>query len=275
MGKSSQNGFDPGAFSNLNAINEAVEYVNYLEHTTARLRELSRARYELLNLGPGDVVLDVGCGLGEDTRELASLVAPRGRVIGIDSSATMVAQARKRSQKFGRAVKFSVGDARELKFADASFAACWSERMLQHLSDPARAIAEMVRVIKPGGTIVLFEPDHSTLVIDAADRATTRSIALTLADSIRSSWIGSALFGLLKANGLKDVMIIPTPLLSNNLPNANDLLRLDVAAKIAVAKGLVTTDAVTKWFADLRRREAAGRFFGCLLCFTAVAGKPR
>ncbi len=273
MGKSSHVGFDPGAFSDLNTIDEASEYVSYLELTGARLRELSRARYELLNLHSGDLVLDVGCGLGEDSRELASLVAPRGRVIAIDSSAVMVAQARKRSRKFGRAVKFSIGDAHELEFEDASFAACWSERVLQHLSDPARAIGEMVRVIKPGGRVVLFEPDYSTLVIDAADRATTRSMVLTLADSIRSSWIGCALFGLLKANGLQDVMIIPTPLLSNSFSNTNDLLRLDATAKAAVERGLITGNAATKWFADLRQRQAAGRFFGCLLCFTAVARK--
>jgi len=274
MAKSSNGSFDPGAFSDLDAVNEASEYISYLEHTGARLRELSKARYELLNLHCGDLVLDVGCGLGEDTRELASLVAPRGKVIAIDSSAAMVAQARKRSRKFGRAVKFSVGDAHELEFADASFAACWSERVLQHLSDPARAIGEMVRVIKPGGRVVLFEPDHSTLVIDAADRATTRNIVLTLADSIRSSWIGRALFSLLKDNGLQDVVIIPTPLLSNSLSNTNDLLRLDATAKAAVERGLITGNAATKWFADLRQRQAAGRFFGCLLCFTAVARKP-
>lgn len=274
MDKSSYGRFDPGGFSDLNMINEVSNYVSYLEHTGARLRELSRARYELLNVHSGDLVLDVGCGLGEDTRELASLVAPRGKVIAIDSSVAMVAQARKRSRKFGRAIKFSVGDAHDLEFADASFAACWSERVLQHLSDPARAIGEMVRVIKPGGRVLLFEPDHSTLVIDAADRATTRNIVMTLADSIRSSWIGRALFSLLKDNGLQDVVIIPTPLLSNSLSNTNDLLRLDATAKAAVERGLITGNAATKWFADLRQRQAAGRFFGCLLCFTAVARKP-
>lgn len=274
MVKSSRESFDPGAFSDLNEVDEAVEYVRYLEHSSERLRELSRARYELLNLRPGAVVLDVGCGLGEDTRELASLIGPRGQVIGIDFSAEMIAQARKRSQKLGKTVKFHVGDAHDLKFPDASFSACWSERVLQHLSDPARAIAEMVRVLKPGGTIVLFEPDYSTLVIDADDRSTTRSIALSLADSIRTPWIGTALFSLLKANGLPDVMMIPTPLLSNSLSNANNLLKLDVAAKAAVEKGVITANAATKWFADLKRRDATGRFFGCLLCFTAAAEKP-
>ena len=148
MTKSSDSGFKAGHFSDLDATGEKSEYVAYLEETGARLRELSRARYGLLNLSPGDQVLDVGCGLGDDARELAALVAPQGKVIAIDSSAEMIAQARRRSQGLEPAVEFAVGDAHELKFADASFAACWSERVLEHLADPARAIAQMVRVIK-------------------------------------------------------------------------------------------------------------------------------
>jgi ubiquinone/menaquinone biosynthesis C-methylase UbiE len=274
MRKSSRSGFDPGGFSDLDAIEEASEYVSYLEHTGERLRELSRARYELLELRSGDHVLDVGCGLGEDTRGLAAQVAPGGKVFAIDSSAAMIVEARKRSRKFGRAIKYAVGDAHHLEFPPASFAACWSERVLQHLSDPARAVEEMVRVTKPGGRLVLFEPDHSTLVIDATDRATTRSIVLTLADSIRSSWIGRELFGLSKANGLDDVTIIPTPLISYSLTNTTELLRLDATARAAVERGIITRKAATQWFADLRKRQAAGRFFGCLLCFTAVGRKP-
>ncbi|HEV3111946.1 MAG TPA: methyltransferase domain-containing protein [Candidatus Binataceae bacterium] len=273
MSKASDNGFKAGRFSDLDATEEKSEYVTYLEDTGARLRELSRARYDLLNLSPGDQVIDVGCGLGDDARELAALVGPRGKVIAIDSSADMIAQARRRSDGLGPAVEFAVGDAHELKFADASFTACWSERVLEHLADPARAITQMVRVIKPGGRLVAFEPDHTTLVIDAADRATTRAMVMALADDIRSSWIGRSLFGLFKANGLDDIRIIPTPIMSHSLPDTNALLRLDATAKAAVERGLIGAQAVSEWFTDLNQRHSSGRFFGCLLCFAAVGRK--
>ncbi len=273
MAKLSPSGFKAGRFSNLDATDEASEYVGYLEYTGARLRELSRARYALLNLRPGDQVLDVGCGLGDNARELAALVAPAGKVSAIDASAAMVAQARVRSERLGQAIEFALGDAHELEFADASFAACWSERVLQHLADPDRAMAQMVRVTRPGGRVVVFEPDHATLVIDAADRATTTAVVQALADSIRSSWVGRALFGMFKANGLAEVRIIPTPIVSDRWADTNALLRLDAAVKAAVERGTITGQAASQWVADLEQRDAAGRFFGCLLCFAAAGRK--
>jgi len=274
MSKTSGSSFKPGRFSNLDATDEASEYVSYLEYTGTRLRELSRARYALLNLRPGDQVLDVGCGLGDDARELAARVTPGGKVIAIDGSAEMVAQARRRSEGLGLAVEFAVGDAHELEYADAGFAACWSERVLQHLADPGRAIAQMVRVVKPGGRVVVFEPDHSSLVIDAADRATTAAAVQALAQSIRSSWIGRALFGLFKESGLGGVKVIPTPIVSHSWHDTNALLRLDATVKAAVERGMITEQAAAQWFVDLEQRHAAGRFFGCLLCFAAVGQKP-
>ncbi len=273
MTTSSDRDFKAGRFSDLDAAGETSEYVAYLEQTGARLRELSRARYAWLNLRPGDRVLDVGCGLGDNARELAALVAPHGKVVGIDASAAMIEQARRRSEGLGLRVEFAVGDAHALEFADGSFAACWSERVLQHLADPARAIGQMVRVLKPGGWLVTFEPDHATLVIDAADRTTTRALVAALADGIRSSWIGRSLFGLFRANGLEDVKIIPTPIVSHSWTDTNALLRLDAIAKTAVQRGLISEEAVLRWLDDVKQRQASGRFFGCLLCFAAVGRK--
>ncbi len=275
MKEISQAGFRPGRFSNLNATGQTGEYVAYLEQTGSRLRALSRARYGLLNLSAGDCVLDVGCGLGDDARELSALVAPGGKVIAVDASEAMVEEARRRSKLFGDELQFMVGDAHELEFTDGSFAACWSERVLQHLDDPARAVYQMVRVTRPGGRVVVFEPDHSTLVIDAADRATTRTLVQALADAIRSSWIGRSLFGLFTANGLVDVTIVPTPIMSHSLSDTNALLRLDATARAAIERGLLSEQTVADWFADLKQREASGRFFGCLLCFAAAGTKPR
>ena len=83
-----------------------------------------------------------------------------------------------------------------------------------------------------------FEPDHETVVIDAADRATTSSVVSTLADGIRCSWIGRVLYGLFRANGRQDVKVVPMLIVSHSLADANAMLRLDAAAITACATGV-------------------------------------
>ncbi len=83
------------------------------------------------------------------------------------------------------------------------------------------------------------------------------------------------MYGLFRANGLVDVRIIPTPIISHSLTDTNALLRLDATVKAAIGQGLLGEEAAANWFADLEQREISGRFFGCLLCFAAVGHKPR
>jgi ubiquinone/menaquinone biosynthesis C-methylase UbiE len=107
-------------------------------------------------------VLDVGAGAGDDLRALAELVSPGGRVVGVDLNPT--------SAEVQRA------DACALPFADGTFDACRCDRTLQHVADPQKALAEMVRVTKPGGTVVVSEVRHRaaggvTLTPEDAGRA--------------------------------------------------------------------------------------------------------
>ena len=87
-----------------------------------------------LGLTGGETVLDVGCGLGDDAFELARLVGSGGRVVGVDVSESMINTARVRASAQNLNVEFEVGDAQALRFGDATFDACRTERMLMHVS---------------------------------------------------------------------------------------------------------------------------------------------
>jgi SAM-dependent methyltransferase len=80
--------------------------------------------------------------------ELARLVASGGRVLGVDVSESMINSARDRAAAQNLNVEFEVGDAQALRFADKTFDACRTKRMLMHVPDADRAVAEMVRVIR-------------------------------------------------------------------------------------------------------------------------------
>ncbi|MBO0880110.1 MAG: methyltransferase domain-containing protein [Mycobacterium sp.] len=167
--------------------------------------ECKRESYDLLNVRPGCRILEVGCGLGDDAAALAERVVPDGSVVAIDGSEAMVNAARERHGDVA-GLSFDVADAAHLPFGDANFDACRIDRVLQHIDDPARALAEMVRVLRPGGVLVAFDSDWETLLVDAGDRALTRIILNAWCDRFPSGWIGRRLVSLFLEAGLGDVV---------------------------------------------------------------------
>jgi ubiquinone/menaquinone biosynthesis C-methylase UbiE len=122
------------------------------------------AAYLLPHLRPGMSLLDVGCGPGTLTADLARKVAP-GRVIGIDISAEVVAQARAHARGAGVAnVTFQVGDFRSTDLASASFDVVHAHQLLQHLRDPVGALRQMGRLARPGGIVAARDGDYSAMV---------------------------------------------------------------------------------------------------------------
>lgn len=107
-------------------------------------------------LGAGGSALDVACGSGRLTAELARRVGSKGRVVGLDFSPGMLEIARKDYPK----LEFIEGDALNLPFDDASFDASTIAFGLRNLADPVRGLSEMRRVVKPGGRAVVLEFVH-------------------------------------------------------------------------------------------------------------------
>ena len=108
---------------------------------------------------PGASVLDVGSGPGTITVDIAERVAP-GRVIGIDASAEIVAQASTYASARGiDNVSFATGDAYRIEADDDTFDVVHAHQVLQHVSDPVAALAEFRRITKPGGVVAARDVD--------------------------------------------------------------------------------------------------------------------
>ena len=166
---------------------------------TLRLRSWERAH---LGLAHGERLLDVGCGLGEAALGLAQDLGDGGEVVGVDVSERMLRVARSNAGAARCRVRFTVGDACSLDEPDDSFDAARSERTLQWLADPAAAVAEMVRVVRPGGRVSLIDTDWSTFTIDVGDDA----LAALVRDGMRTernrpSNVGRRLHDLVGAAG--------------------------------------------------------------------------
>jgi ubiquinone/menaquinone biosynthesis C-methylase UbiE len=115
------------------------------------------AGYLLPHLRPGLDLLDLGCGPGTITVDLAERVAP-GRVLGVDTSAEVIEQAR---EMRARGVEFAVGNAYDLGVPDASFDVVHAHQVLQHLTDPVAAVTEAARVLRPDGVLAVRDSDYA------------------------------------------------------------------------------------------------------------------
>ncbi len=114
--------------------------------------------FSLGRLERGERVLDLGCGAGTDTLVAAQMVAPDGRVVGIDMTTEMLARARRAADEIGQAnVDFVEGEAERLPFRDGSFDAVISNGVVDLIPDKHAVFAELFRVLAPGGRIQLAD----------------------------------------------------------------------------------------------------------------------
>jgi 2-polyprenyl-3-methyl-5-hydroxy-6-metoxy-1,4-benzoquinol methylase len=136
------------------------------------------AAYLLPHLTPGLEVLDVGCGPGTITVDLARRVAP-GRVVGLDRDADVVAGAQAGAEAAGVTnLSFSVGDIYALEAPDASYDVVHAHQVLQHLTDPVAALRELARVTRPGGLIAVRDSDYAGFSWFPASEGLDRWLAL-------------------------------------------------------------------------------------------------
>lgn len=139
-------------------------YSTNVSHFMARRTAQSHAGFLLPCLKPGMRLLDCGCGPGTITLGLAQAVAP-GQVVGIDREQSQLAAAAERFKAAGLQAEFRACSIYELPFADALFDVVFSHAVFEHLKEPRRALAEIYRVLKPGGLVALRSPDWGLFII--------------------------------------------------------------------------------------------------------------
>jgi SAM-dependent methyltransferase len=217
------------------------------------------------------VIVDVGCGLGDDVRALALRTAPGGRAIGVDVSAAMIDAARRRSAG-GTAPggEFHVADAASIPLGDGIADGCRCERLLQHVEDPAAVVREMARVVRAGGIVLAAEPDWGTLVVDGGDPEIESALAAVAMARVRSPAAGRSLRRLLSQAGLAKVEVIARTLVLTDLRRAELLLGIDGLLERAVADGVVPPARARAWRSDLGATAAAGRLTAAITSFLAL-----
>lgn len=217
----------------------------------------------VLGLRPGEQVLDVGAGPGLLAQEMAPLVGPRGLVRGIDLSDDMVEHARAAcaEQPFAAWVDFQVADATALPFEAAHFDAAVSTQVYEYVQDLDAALAELWRVLRPGGRALVLDTDWDSIVWHSSDRERMARVLAAWTGHCADPWLPRTLGPRLRRAGLQVEHVAVVPLLNPSYdPDTYSAGMLALIQRYAARHGLPAAEA-DAWAEDLRQLGAAGDYF--------------
>ena len=221
----------------------------------------ARAAYlDLLGVTTGERVLDVGCGSGVVTRDIARRVGPAGRAIGIDPSPQLLVVARELAQAagLGSQVDLREGSALSLPFPDGAFDVALAVTVLAHTPGGEGAVAEMARVVRPGGRVGVFDLDTDMATVTHPDRVLTRRIVAASSDVIAvDGWLARRMPLLFASAGLEDVRVRGFFPLETDPKGFYGALA-ERAAEAAHKAGAITEDECRAWLDALHALQARG-----------------
>jgi ubiquinone/menaquinone biosynthesis C-methylase UbiE len=247
--------------------------ISYLDRVAATEsgRAYKQTMLEALDARPGETVVDLGCGPGTDLGTLAGAVGPSGTVIGVDVSQEMVDRARERTAE-SSTIDVRLADLHALPFEDGSIDRARTDRVLQHVDDPATALAEARRVLRPGGTLVMAEPDWDSLAIDHPELELSRAYTRHIADRIvRNGVIGRQLVRLASDAGFGVPTVLPIVSTFRDVESADEILGLQRNTERAVTAGYLSAEAGEAWLDHL----STGSFLATVTLYVVVAVRDR
>lgn len=239
--------------------------------------DVAAQRAEVLALlapRPGERVLDVGSGPGYLVASIADAVGRAGAVHGLDPSAAMNALARERAADRPQ-VSIDTGDALALPYPDGAFDAAVSTQVYEYVADVAGALAQLRRVLRPGGRALVLDTDWDSVVWSVADRERHRRVMDAWEEHLAHPHLPRSLPRLLRAAGFTVSAHRVVPLLNVTLSAdgySAGTMEL-IASFVAGRAGLTRADA-DAWLADIRARADEGDylFSMCRYVFLATAG---
>jgi SAM-dependent methyltransferase len=222
--------------------------------------------HEALGACPGERVLDVGCGPGFYVLETLERVGPRGFVMGVDASPAMLALSAKRCEGHSNC-SFHEGEATALPVDDASFDRALSVQVLEYVADVPAALAELHRVLRPGGRVLLWDVDWATVSWRSDDPARMERVLRAWDGHLTHPSLPRTLSAQLRAAGFADVLMEGHAFATDDLTEktyAGGLLKL--------MPDYVGTAEAAAWAQEQRELAERGEsYFACIqLCFTAT-----
>jgi arsenite methyltransferase len=223
-------------------------------YTTPDVVEQRQAVLGALGLGPGERVIDIGTGPGLLAAEIAAAVGPDGLVCGIDSSDSMLALARARTTPPDSApIELRQAGADRLPYAQASFDVAVATQVLEYVKDVPDALAEMTRVLRPGGRVLVMDTDWDSIVWRSSDDRRMARVLAAWEQHLVDPHLPRKLRGWLERAGFQVAPPKVVPLCNIGYdPATYSAGLLDFVAGFVVGRDGLTAEEVQAWAADLR-----------------------
>ena len=241
--------------------------VLYRRRDILRRREIVR---EALGAAPGERIADVGCGPGFYLVELLEQVGPEGAVVGLDASPQMLAAAAKRCEGHDN-VSFVEADAGSLPLDDGAFDALLTVQVLEYVLDVDAALAEFLRVLRPGGRLVAWAVDWATVSVHAVDAERTRRVLAAWDAHLADPSLPRTLAPRMRATGFEDVRMADHAFATAEFtPEAYGGLLVPLISNYVAGKSGVSEEEAKAWAAEMSELGERGEFyFACTqFCFT-------
>jgi ubiquinone/menaquinone biosynthesis C-methylase UbiE len=224
-----------------------------------------------LDLDDEDTILSVGCGPGFETAALAERVGEDGHVIGVDVNEGVLTAAGDRCAAYPQ-VSFGQGDITNLPVADASVDYAIAKQVFYAVSDVESALAELVRVVRPGGRVAVTATERRT------HTKHTPTHRMETADELYRSemgdrGLGTRLVALLPEAGFTVADVVPRAKIKTEIDDQVEQ-GIDVQRGLLEASDSFDDAAVEAWERDVRELDEAGRFLSCTTSFLYLARKP-
>ena len=230
----------------------------------------------LLDLCPGQTVLDVGTGTGRSAIEMARRVGRTGRVVALDPSAALGAFAGEAATRsgVGDILDWRLGRAEALPFPDGTFDRAFCRWVLLHVEAAEAVVSEMRRVVRPGGRIMCVEADWETVTVYPGERGLTRRILNFSSDRHIEGWSGRRLAPLLRACGLANVSVQPIVTVDDASSGPEWVTFLHQRADMAASASVVSEAEAASWRQAIDRAGALRGYFFSLTQFVVWGDVP-
>lgn len=227
---------------------------------------------ESLALNAGESILDAGCGTGLLLELEAKAVGPAGRAEGVDFSDDMLDVARARCAALAQ-VKLQQGSVEKLEFESDSFDALSCTQTLLYVKRLQIALAEMYRVLKPGGRIAIVETDWSGAILTSSDQPLTRKIFDAWDKAVVNPNLPKRLKPLLSSLGFGAIRVQAIPVLNASYSEACfSAGMLDNFASTALKQKIISARESEQWLSDIAELAQRDAYLFCVnrFLFSAV-----